>query len=135
MSFLFFKKKVEPLEEFKTSPGKLKLYLQCPLKYRYCHLQMKKGSPRPDHHLVFDSLMKKHLDSFQKQLIDPLQDISQETLLQNIEHAWNPDDFTEAENPHEFHAAAHQSAVNATRWLSCSAGQRSGSLFPGFRIQ
>ncbi len=116
------KTRIEPLEPMKTSPGKLKMYLQCPMKYKYTHIEPRQGEPRSRAHLIFDSLLKKSLEIYEKQLITSFEDIPEDYLIRQLESHWDPDQFNDADDPEAFHAAAQQAAVNMTHWLNESAG-------------
>ncbi len=110
------KKKLEPL---KTSPGKLRTYLQCPRKYKYLYIDNQKNTTTTSTgNLVFDSALNKALEKIQKHL-DEHPQLPDNTEFRNTLFAsWNPGDYTDSNESERFRAATSQTADRMWEWFT-----------------
>lgn len=113
-----FKHKPDQLQPFKTSPGKLRLYLQCPMKYKIIHIDDKRTQTATSSHLAFDSALNRMLESVQKNLLRNSDGATVDMCIRELNRAWNPGDFTDIEDERLFRADAEKAAMNMTRWFN-----------------
>lgn len=105
--------KDKPLQPFKTSPGKLKAYQQCGLKYKKVHvdgLKVERTGPSP--HLAFDGIVNAMVESFQKRGTP---------MMKAFEAAWDAGKFPEKNDREEFYKAGCDAAVAMERWFRDNA--------------
>lgn len=112
-----FKNRQKPLQPFKTSPGKLRQYLQCPFKYKLIHIDNKQSSSNISPYLTFDTIMNRVLESMQKKLVKNRNEVSKEHFLEELSRAWKSDGFVDQDEEKLFRADAESAANNMTRWF------------------
>ncbi len=118
-----FGNREKPLEPVKTSPGKLRAYQQCPLKYRLVYVDGRQLEQKPSPHLAFDSILNRMIESFQKKSLASKIESVEESLIQELDAVWNPSDFPDPEERLIFQDAARIAAGNMARWFRSSTGQ------------
>lgn len=123
LDFLF-KSRPEPLQPFKTSPGKLRQYLQCPFKYKLIYVDNRLTPTKSSPHLTFDAVVNRMLETIQKKLIKNRRDFSKELLLEELNRAWKSDGFTDQDEESLFRADAESAAGNMARWFAEDASDR-----------
>jgi len=116
--FGLFDKKQKPIEVMKTSPGKLKTYMQCPMKYKFLHVENRTGRKLSAHHLSFDGILKQAVEEFQKKTLMKFEDIQPDELSRMIEANWDPARFEGVENAEEFREAARKAGRVMTQWFA-----------------
>jgi putative RecB family exonuclease len=117
-----FKHKPMPLQPLKTSPGKLRAYRQCPLKYKFTLVDGRKTNAKPSPHLAFDAAINGMLESFQTKLLAGRTDITEPALLSELNRVWRSDKFTDPEEEKLFRADAEKAAENMARWFRDATG-------------
>ncbi|MBN1551948.1 PD-(D/E)XK nuclease family protein [bacterium] len=122
MSLFEMFKKSKPLQPMKTSPGKLRTYLQCPLKYNFQYVLGNQGSFMSNANLVFDGILKKSIETYQEKLLFQMEDIAENTLRSLIMEAWDPHAFSDLEDHGVFIDAAQNTAKAMTEWFALKSG-------------
>lgn len=118
--FGLFEKKKKPLESMKTSPGKLKTYIQCPMKYKFLYVENRTGKKTATHHLTFDSILKQAVEEFQKKTLMRFDDIAADELSRMIEEKWDPATFDDIEDGEAFHEASREAGRVMTQWFAAN---------------
>jgi RecB family exonuclease len=113
-----FTQKPDQLQPFKTSPGKLRLYLQCPLKYKMIHIDDRRTQTASSPHLAFDSALNRMLESVQKIRLKNKGNVTVDMCISELNRVWNPGDFTDVEDESLFRADAEKAAANSARWFN-----------------
>jgi len=106
-----FRKRVKekPLAPFKTSPGKLKAYQQCGLKYKKTHVDgIRAEAKKPSPHLAFDAIVNAMVEAHQKKGTP---------LMKAFESAWDADKFPDEDERAAFYKAGCDAAVAMERWF------------------
>ncbi len=85
-----FSKEVK-MEAIKLSLGKIKTFLQCPLKYKLANIDQVSGNPRPGAGLCFYKSLHSALEYFHKEGNSPLP--SREFLLNLLDRNWDPSGY------------------------------------------
>ncbi len=76
------------MEAIKLSLGKIKTFLQCPLKYKLANIDQVSGNPRPGPGLSFYKSLHNALEYFHKEGNTPLP--SEDFLLNLLDRNWDP---------------------------------------------
>lgn len=122
-----FKRKEKNLEPMKTSPGKLRSYIQCPYKYKQIQVDGQKVDSSPSPHLEFDKLANSLVESWQKKQHGTTQAASRESIRQvmmnTLEAQWNPDRYTDQETANEFYQFALNTIDQMADWFVNNTGQ------------
>jgi len=120
-----FKKREKPLTPFKTSPGKLKSYLQCPLKYKKIQVEGQRVDTNPSPHLGFDAVVNRMVESYQNENVlyektpEDLEKIK-DVLVDKFESAWDDSSFPDPNDRKEFKITGYKAAENMAHWFQDS---------------
>ena len=120
MKLPFFQKQIKPLEPMNTSPGKIKLYQQCSLKYNYQHVTKRQGEALPRTHLSFYSTTQKAIERYQVMLLRGDCDVERDSLMKLLESNWVPTDYPKPEDRDDFYQALHSTGESMTAWFSAN---------------
>lgn len=112
-----FGTKQKSLEACKTSPGKLRLYQQCPLKYKLVHENGQKSDSTRSPHLAFDSILNGMLESCQRNFFARKEEISEESLIRELDRHWKPEEFQDSSEAHLYYDRARNAACNMASWF------------------
>jgi len=121
-----FKSRKKELGPLRTSPGKLRTYLQCGRKYKFIYVDQKKGSATSKVHLDFDGMINRAVESFQKSVFLDQRDIPSDEYKKKVGDFWQPEVFQEGAERDQFETAALKSCEVMTTWFR----QKAGLLIP-----